>query len=948
MPEFKLRGPVRLRLSSILAIDGNVGVAGLNQLAGDATGRAVGAAALLKGLNLAGGSVASAQATAALLRGLRLTGAAIAGAYSGASLAVSSSATSFVTNIGTDVDSYAGGVGSTPSNPSVLHYGAALLTNEGMFIGANTGDHTETDNHVRGFNPYPVPKNDATGTTRAAFIGWERFPTTMDWQTAASDDNISYYYSQQDNRPQIYIPSENAFVQFGHGGICVYDLTVGYDAGTRPEAGWLYSNRAPIASGTAVWNEYVDGNSSVQYWFGGSSGWYYNAAAIWCPALDVGYLRAGIEASGSGNAEQDKRHFIMARKPGGPQKFSITEVSWPASMPGGQHQLRNCIAAVGPYVYMLAYPGNQLWRLDVRDPTTATQMPGTLSDSGDQPYYYKLMKYDSRRNCLVFVGSSVQRYDLASPTAWVNITPAGFIPHISVYGDYHPDLDGIYFRGGWPETAPSAAASVRWHRIGFETPSAGNRWRQIPMTASNNPFIDTYSADQPDYNAGKHVFWAYHPVKKRIYTWGGDFSCYNSPFSYDGGAGTDAQVNSGASFTTNAPSGAQSYTMDSSYRNDMYSIDPYAAGDATWRLEHPYLPRNLSGSRETRPPTNCQQSLVWDEVRGKFWAIASIVRGYNLYGQDEWATGTLYGPAPNEPSGTWSWTPSANGGAGTWTLESSNAFVAPKSVAGGWNYNGGRLESVYANERLGSWGRNVANDVIVGACSDTQAIVIFKPAGVTYEYRKFPTTLVYSLWDCSTSYVANVDDWCYFIGRVRESVSGKRRSVMVRINVKNALAVANGGNIPETAANFEIYDLPFSLSPGQWLLDDGVTLGHWPLGEWEEAGDNGIFATAKWQEHCGVVAVDRKVVLICSYDGVINTGGPGNFTGTKVAVFDQDTRRFSLCTDAPAQNFSASSWVALPDSGEVLMGITTSPRTSSSGQYPPLPGNNSLWAYRVR
>jgi hypothetical protein len=86
MADFKLRASPRLRFHSALSIDGVIGVGGLNQLAGSATARAIGQAALLKGVNLAGSAAASSQAVAALLKGIRLQGTAVAGATTAASL----------------------------------------------------------------------------------------------------------------------------------------------------------------------------------------------------------------------------------------------------------------------------------------------------------------------------------------------------------------------------------------------------------------------------------------------------------------------------------------------------------------------------------------------------------------------------------------------------------------------------------------------------------------------------------------------------------------------------------------------------------------------------------------------------------------------------------------------------------------------------------------------
>jgi hypothetical protein len=92
MADFKLRASPRLRFLGAFSVDGVIGVGGLNQLAGGATARAVGQAALLRGINLAGNAAASSQAVAALLKGLRLSSAGVAGAVGSGTLAASGGA----------------------------------------------------------------------------------------------------------------------------------------------------------------------------------------------------------------------------------------------------------------------------------------------------------------------------------------------------------------------------------------------------------------------------------------------------------------------------------------------------------------------------------------------------------------------------------------------------------------------------------------------------------------------------------------------------------------------------------------------------------------------------------------------------------------------------------------------------------------------------------------
>lgn len=86
MADFKLRAPPRVRFHGAVSFDGVFGAGGTVGLAGDAIARAVGQAALLRGMNLAGAGVASSQATAALLKGVRMQTAATAAAVGAANL----------------------------------------------------------------------------------------------------------------------------------------------------------------------------------------------------------------------------------------------------------------------------------------------------------------------------------------------------------------------------------------------------------------------------------------------------------------------------------------------------------------------------------------------------------------------------------------------------------------------------------------------------------------------------------------------------------------------------------------------------------------------------------------------------------------------------------------------------------------------------------------------
>jgi hypothetical protein len=221
------------------------------------------------------------------------------------------------------------------------------------------------------------------------------------------------------------------------------------------------------------------------------------------------------------------------------------------------------------------------------------------------------------------------------------------------------------------------------------------------------------------------------------------------------------------------------------------------------------------------------------------------------------------------------------------------------------SYSGNVLVTGNADERIANWEYDPRTDRIVSF--GVGRLFIFNPATKTYEHRAFnPPGFVY--FNPCSSYVAIVGDWMYGVAMTNQS--GTRKSQLIRVNIPNMLALANGASIPDSSAYWEAFQLPWSLSPGN---------------VWETSND----ASSKWQEHAGVMSVDGKVVIVKSYDGLVEDGV------TKMTIWDPATRIFTPADPAP-ENLIANSWVALPDSGEVLFGLNTGGYT-----------NGKLWAYKV-
>jgi hypothetical protein len=438
---------------------------------------------------------------------------------------------------------------------------------------------------------------------------------------------------------------------------------------------------------------------------------------------------------------------------------------------------------------------------------------------------------------------------------------------------------------------------------------SSNPWTEIEIDLTTSPFRDT--GDPSVYDA-KHVALAWHPVKERVYTWGGDYG--NSVFSQPGG---------GATFTTNEPVGANTWNAVGGYRLDQFSIDPYTSDPNPWRLEQPFKIANNGGSPEQRPPINCQNSLVWDASRSKFWGIQTIIRGWGdavEYRDDPWAAGTL-AAEPLEPVGTWSWVPGASGSPGTWTLETTNALILDSSGAPATpTYDGGRLHFGEADERIAAFARSEDDDVLVAmSCNGgSHRLFIFYCDTLEWEWRTLPTDGL-TIFN-SSSQTAILGDYLYSVARV--NLGGTRTSRLIRIHLTNALALANEGSLANNSTNFETYVLPWSISP------DNV----WEDGDLEHPD----YGQAKWQEHVGVMSDGTNIYIAVSYDELLNVEYDGATPVTKHCVFSPATELFYQGDDAPEQ-VKGSAWCYLPDTNEALLIMA-----STGSEYPA----EKAWRYR--
>lgn len=804
----------------------------------------------------------------------------------------------FTKEIGPDVRV----AGSGASEPA---YNQANIAADGTFFWWCTGDHgtTNVDNAVHGFNPWTTSRVDAAGQTRSPLAGWLRWTT-----------DLAQYVTQHDNRLHWNLRSAKLWITPGNG---VYDLT-----DNNHSTAWKAGNYTPS---TVNWKAYVKLMTQNDIDAGYFEGFLFNAHNVWVEALDCLFVCGG-EASGT-----PPNYFWRVERTlpseGFSEPWKITRFNPPAGVnPIGTSpavgSTRNTSVAVGPYVYF-ACEDRRFWKIDVRDMVTATQLANVPAVGNN---YYWLMTYDERRKKILWIGQFVYAYDLDTNT-WSDITPVGWTPMYNVMGEYHNELDAHYFRafsgyaygdhnGGFQEHY--------WHKLYLGNPTTNPRWRS--QTVGLSPFKGYIEVG---YGQNKHVGLAWHPVKKRIYNGGGDFGYGATDFGQPGPSQTAA---------TNQP-GGRSYTITDSLRVDLYSIDPLAGGTADWRLEHPHYQQYQAGSPEQKPGFTDQIGWVWDArpagIGGqKFWCFQHHIRddqsniprfladGVTL---DPWANGDTFinSQGKIEGRGTYSWTPSANGGAGTWVKETVRYmwgdinYSTPAQVGDALRIYSGSPDHLYcgawAQYKPASDGRFVS---LFGDAYSTNVFwfVTFDPAGKTYDWRRvtFPASTLCWSW---IGPMVVVDDYAYVTALTRQS--GVRKSQLLKMHIPTALSYGAGQTLPSSLPQF--VDCPFSFEP------DGL---------WETQGTGGNLF-----HEVGLVGIDRKIVLIGSYGATLVKNGV-----TRLATYTPDTGRWIMADPFPGVQYNAKAWVAIPETGEILL----MPNSSYDDTTQPYSPQNTYWYYRVR
>ena len=119
-------------------------------------------------------------------------------------------------------------------------------------------------------------------------------------------------------------------------------------------------------------------------------------------------------------------------------------------------------------------------------------------------------------------------------------------------------LDGRKLVADGSQAAGTASGIV----LRAESPlSSTSRWRKAYATVATNPFANQ---SNPAVGNAKHVWWEWHPIHKRIYTYGGDY-----------GRGVLGTYNSGAVVATPNRPDHRKYEVRGGLRSDMFSFDPY-------------------------------------------------------------------------------------------------------------------------------------------------------------------------------------------------------------------------------------------------------------------------------------------------------------------------------------------------------------------------------------
>lgn len=442
--------------------------------------------------------------------------------------------------------------------------------------------------------------------------------------------------------------------------------------------------------------------------------------------------------------------------------------------------------------------------------------------------------------------------------------------------------------------------------------SATSRWRKVTMRTTSCAFTKW---DGSNLGGAKHVDLMWHPQIKRVFSYGGDY-----------GHGVLGQPASGQTWTT--PGSGRKYRFDDSLRLDMYSFDPACMsepgfeGPGDWRVEHPYFTRDLGGGvPELRPARPDQASLVWDQNRELCWALYTTIRNEFIHQcnddgtPDVWAMGsaeTLHpatmtvdgngvhsasSPGNFGPDGVYTWTPNPSGGAGTWNRVTTNRLRYTMGVATHYEEGGNLLISGAGDERIGQWGIVPSQDRIYAF--GNQILFAFDIASSTFMYWPGFFRSGSTYWNMSASQMAVIGTWIYGVSWSRHPVHGPQ---CMLVGFDTSSLGANTTACDQSA--FRFIPLPWDLDPNSLFHTTGDT----------------TVGIGKLQEHAGVLCVDRKIAVICTYSGLRNSDGV-----TRLFVYDHDTQQADdIEPYGDAENFYAGSWVALPDTGEIMVGLTTS------------------------
>jgi hypothetical protein len=579
-----------------------------------------------------------------------------------------------------------------------------------------------------------------------------------------------------------------------------------------------------------------------------------------------------------------------------------------------------------------------------------------------------------------------------TPAQW-GPAPANY-GYESVNGVYCPETDAIYFRAipylaatritqSADNPAGTDVRNFQWHRI--QMPAGDSLWTLVLVDSNFSPFKGPPEAG---FGGAKHVRMAQHP-NGRVYTMAGDYGTGAGAFGQPeaGGSLGVGGFNRAGSLENDMYSinplgvGTQPWRLEHPYlpiggtedrpgRPDQAGFwwDPidskYWIQYSVLRTEFLYMTLGVpdqaaNGTTTTVAPFEPPYTYSWVPGVGGTNGTFTRELSYNLVyrtGSTSYSGNTLISGNGDERIGQMEYDALNDCAVCLSAAPGSTKTIYtfhPRTIPGvsGKRYQYRHFPSSgYSRLDCGGsycavvdgWAYAVAVATTTGGTRKSVLVAVNVKAALTVTNEGTLTSDMVKIFDLPWSLsmpIVNFDQGGPIEIEGFETVTGQTsgatgKVVTLNLSDDSIVLLDSGSWAGDNAVGyFALVSISGTFQSGETIISTGggsARLTSAVLdGAWEQR-NNG---SNKWQEHASVIAIDRKVHIMCSYDELKQNGIQ------KFAVFSHDGQRFlsNVTTTAP-ENICANSWCALSN-GDLFLGMN-----STSGRYSGL----RMWRWRGR